>query len=247
MRRSISIIVTCSPEQVPQPLVEQLREGGRIVVPLGERYQQTLFSLVKRDGKLEVESREPTFFVPMTGKAEVAAPQSVERAVHAAGERRLRTDARSRQAGRLVLSAPSEARRRQRAGSRPGIAWRSAIACPGRGAQALQALGVDGRQVSELVVDAWAKASDVRQGQSSEQRAQILVSFFDDDRAPVGQQSLGPWTGTFDWTHKTARLRVPPDTRVAIVAIGLLGATGEVSFDDIAIRAAGAAKSTASR
>src|SRR6185295_17270288 len=64
------IIVTCSPEKVPQPLVEQLAEGGRLVIPLGERYQQTLFVLVKRDGKLTVESREPTFFVPMTGTAE---------------------------------------------------------------------------------------------------------------------------------------------------------------------------------
>ena len=64
------IIVTCSPEEVPAPLVEQLREGGRIVIPLGERYQQTLCSMIKQDGKLVVESSEPTFFVPMTGRAE---------------------------------------------------------------------------------------------------------------------------------------------------------------------------------
>ncbi len=36
------IIVTCSPEKVPQALVEQLAEGGRMIVPVGERYQQTL-------------------------------------------------------------------------------------------------------------------------------------------------------------------------------------------------------------
>src|SRR5262249_14529648 len=33
------ILVTCSPEAVPQPLVEQLREGGKMIVPLGQRYQ----------------------------------------------------------------------------------------------------------------------------------------------------------------------------------------------------------------
>ncbi len=36
------IIVTCSPEKIPAPLIEQLNEGGRMVIPLGERYQQLL-------------------------------------------------------------------------------------------------------------------------------------------------------------------------------------------------------------
>src|SRR5687767_4117953 len=60
------IIVTCSPERVPQPLVEQLKEGGRMVIPLGERYQQTLFLYKKVGGKLEFETLLPTLFVPMT-------------------------------------------------------------------------------------------------------------------------------------------------------------------------------------
>ena len=64
------IIVTCSPEHVPQPLVEQLKEGGLIVVPVGQRYQQTLYLMRKRDGKLEREALRPTLFVPMTGAAE---------------------------------------------------------------------------------------------------------------------------------------------------------------------------------
>src|SRR5262249_51631785 len=37
------IIVTCSPENVPQPLVDQLRDGGRMLIPLGERYQQAFY------------------------------------------------------------------------------------------------------------------------------------------------------------------------------------------------------------
>jgi protein-L-isoaspartate(D-aspartate) O-methyltransferase len=64
------IIVTCSPEEVPQPLVDQLREGGRIVVPVGERFQQTLYLMTKVNGKLVSQALEPTFFVPMTGEAE---------------------------------------------------------------------------------------------------------------------------------------------------------------------------------
>ena len=64
------IIVTCSPEKVPQPLIDQLREGGRMIIPVGERYQQVLHLLKKEDGKLVNEALRPTLFVPMTGKAE---------------------------------------------------------------------------------------------------------------------------------------------------------------------------------
>ena len=64
------IIVTCSPEKVPQPLVDQLREGGLMVIPVGERYQQTLYLMRKTDGKLKSEALRATLFVPMTGEAE---------------------------------------------------------------------------------------------------------------------------------------------------------------------------------
>ena len=64
------IIVTCSPEKVPQALVDQLKEGGRLVVPLGERYQQMLYLFRKSNGQLLQEKLESTFFVPMTGQAE---------------------------------------------------------------------------------------------------------------------------------------------------------------------------------
>ena len=41
-----------------------------MVVPLGQRYQQTLVLLKKVNGKMEAEPLQPTFFVPMTGRAE---------------------------------------------------------------------------------------------------------------------------------------------------------------------------------
>ena len=41
-----------------------------MIIPVGERYQQTLFRMVKKDGKLEREALRPTLFVPMTGAAE---------------------------------------------------------------------------------------------------------------------------------------------------------------------------------
>ena len=64
------IIVTCSPENVPKPLAEQLKEGGRLVVPLGQRFQQSLYLFKKVQGALQREPLQPTFFVPMMGRAE---------------------------------------------------------------------------------------------------------------------------------------------------------------------------------
>lgn len=77
-----AIIVTCAPTKVPPPLVEQLKEGGRMVIPLGDRYNQAVYLMVKEDGKLVQKAKlKPTLFVPMTGKAqkEAAADQGTKK------------------------------------------------------------------------------------------------------------------------------------------------------------------------
>jgi len=61
-----AIIVTCAPDHIPKPLVDQLKEGGRMVIPVGE-YTQELKKIVKRAGKLETTNAIPVIFVPMTG------------------------------------------------------------------------------------------------------------------------------------------------------------------------------------
>lgn len=66
-----AIIVTCSPEHVPQPLVDQLRDGGRMIIPVGEvSTGQSLYLLEKRGGKVVQRAILPVRFVPMTGKAQ---------------------------------------------------------------------------------------------------------------------------------------------------------------------------------
>jgi protein-L-isoaspartate(D-aspartate) O-methyltransferase len=65
-----AIIVTCAPEFVPQPLVDQLKEGGRMVIPVGNRYGQVVHLMVKKNGKLTDRELKPTLFVPMTGQAQ---------------------------------------------------------------------------------------------------------------------------------------------------------------------------------
>jgi protein-L-isoaspartate(D-aspartate) O-methyltransferase len=65
-----AVIVTCAPQKIPPPLVEQLKEGGRMVIPLGERHLQKLYVLEKRDGKMVGNPARGTLFVPMTGRAQ---------------------------------------------------------------------------------------------------------------------------------------------------------------------------------
>ncbi len=66
-----AIIVTCSPEHVPQPLVDQLRDGGRMIIPVGDaKSGQELYLLEKRGTKVVKRAVLPVRFVPMTGKAQ---------------------------------------------------------------------------------------------------------------------------------------------------------------------------------
>ncbi len=60
-----AIIVTCAPTHVPEPLKNQLKEGGRMIIPVGERYVQELVLLTKKKGALKQTSVLPVRFVPM--------------------------------------------------------------------------------------------------------------------------------------------------------------------------------------
>jgi protein-L-isoaspartate(D-aspartate) O-methyltransferase len=60
-----AILVTCAPTHIPDPLKEQLAEGGRMVIPVGERRVQELVLLRKEKGRLIQESVLPVRFVPM--------------------------------------------------------------------------------------------------------------------------------------------------------------------------------------
>lgn len=62
-----AILVTCAPDHIPKPLLEQLKEGGRMVVPVGTITQE-LKKIVKRSGKIETTTITPVIFVPMTGE-----------------------------------------------------------------------------------------------------------------------------------------------------------------------------------
>jgi protein-L-isoaspartate(D-aspartate) O-methyltransferase len=65
-----AIIVTCAPEKVPQPLWDQLKPGGRIVIPVGpaRRVQQLVVVTKSEDGQRRTQTITDVQFVPMTGE-----------------------------------------------------------------------------------------------------------------------------------------------------------------------------------
>jgi protein-L-isoaspartate(D-aspartate) O-methyltransferase len=63
-----AIIVTCAPTNIPNPLVEQLAEGGKMIIPVGGHYNQILYLLEKRNGEIRKTETLPVVFVPMMRK-----------------------------------------------------------------------------------------------------------------------------------------------------------------------------------
>ena len=63
-----AIVVTACPEHVPEPLLQQLRPGGRLVLPVGAGHQ-LLLRLVRTPEGFESDTLAAVRFVPMTGEA----------------------------------------------------------------------------------------------------------------------------------------------------------------------------------
>jgi protein-L-isoaspartate(D-aspartate) O-methyltransferase len=63
------IIVTAAAPKVPEPLLEQLKPGGRLVIPVGDTWTQDLLLIVKKEtGEIEEVPTIPVLFVPLIGK-----------------------------------------------------------------------------------------------------------------------------------------------------------------------------------
>jgi protein-L-isoaspartate(D-aspartate) O-methyltransferase len=62
-----AIMVTAAPTHIPQPLLDQLKEGGRLVIPIGDYYQD-LKKISKIKGHIKSQDVTPVVFVPMTGE-----------------------------------------------------------------------------------------------------------------------------------------------------------------------------------
>ncbi len=231
------IIVTCSPEEVPQPLRKQLAEGGKMVVPVGERYQQVLYEYTKRKGKLERKALRPTLFVPMTGTAEQSRkfhPDPKKPAI-ANGSFEGRAE------GDLAIDGWYYQRQLTRAGDDDvpdgRVCGKFANRKPGLSSHAMQGFAIDGKAVAKLLVTAQIKLANVKRGPERTHAPAIVVSFYDAERVPLGNQWLGPWSGTRGWRKVSKTMEVPRRAREAILRVGLFGATGEMKVDDVSVSA----------
>ena len=229
------IIVTCSPESIPKPLEEQLKEGGKMIIPLGERYQQVFYLLEKKNGKLEQTRLLPTLFVPMTGKAEEGRqvqPDPLHPKVANAGfeedvdengqadswhyHRRAQLDETNPSSGKRCLKFEN--------------------AEPGRTSHVLQAFAIDGAHLTGLEVRVMHRQIGIQAGRRTGEQPGLVVHFFDGKRLPISQAAVGPWMSTQEeWVEAVKRVPVPREAREAIIQLGLNGAAGELWVDDVQV------------
>ena len=183
-------------------LVDQLREGGRLVVPLGERFQQNLYLFRKTNGQLQKEKLESTFFVPMTGKAEElrltkddsGIPQPVNASFEETGAGDWRTTAGS--TSDRPRWCPT-ARHRMAV-----TAWCSPTTCQGRTPMPCRQSGWTAASSR-----AWRCRCTGGRGGSSDQQnktrqPRVELTFYDEDRALIRTLTLGPWDGDSPWSRR---------------------------------------------
>jgi protein-L-isoaspartate(D-aspartate) O-methyltransferase len=231
------IIVTCSPENIPKPLVDQLKEGGMIVVPIGQRHQQTLFQMIKTDGKMIQKALRPTLFVPMTGTAEdnrqVKPDPTNPTLLNNGFEEGL--DENGFVKGWYYQRQLESVATGNIPQGQSYVQFNNRI--PGQHAHLMQAVAIDGKSVPVVEFSAQMATENVIQGLYRQDMADVVLTFYDETQKDVSTTYLGPITGSMGWRTLSKKVRVPLSAKMAIVRIGLFGATGVAKFDDIQLSA----------
>jgi protein-L-isoaspartate(D-aspartate) O-methyltransferase len=231
------IIVTCSPEDIPQPLIDQLKDGGMIVVPIGERHQQTLYLMEKKDGKMIRKALRPTLFVPMTGTAEdnrQVLPDPTKPGLRNGDFEEGLDDAGFAKGWyyqrQMTLEEGSDA-----PSGKHYIQFKNNV--PGQLAQLMQGFACDGRKVPLVRFSVSFSCENVVVGPRRNDLPVAAISFYDDERRELEMFLLSPHKGTKDWLTQTRDIRVPRAAREGIVRIGMWGSTGTARFDKISLEA----------
>jgi protein-L-isoaspartate(D-aspartate) O-methyltransferase len=209
---------------VPQPLIDQLAEGGKLIVPLGKRYHQSFYLFEKRGSQLIENKLLATLFVPMAGIAESQRKEQ-------------ENSARPRLANGGFEQATDDVAdewfyQRQATlehkGAREGKSYiQFTNREMGRDAHALQAIGVDGKKVRSMKITLWVKADDNFPGRELYQKPGLAIRFFDVNNKKLSEEVFGPWLGTFPWRHVTSHeMRIPKEAKMAMIQMHVRLAQG---------------------
>ena len=250
-----SIIVTCSPESVPQPLVDQLREGGRMIIPIGERYQQSFYLCKKINGTLEKERLTQTLFVPMTGEAEdkrETLPDPNKPTLVGGGFEEVRdngTPVGWHYARSVKIIQDADAREGTRfarftsyaepvATSQRGMTRTATQPADGtqKFAQILQGFAVDGRNVSKIRLELQVRGQNVASTNGRRQTPIIILWLYDENRSQIAEILQCPCSGTFPWRSCTPEIAIPKKAREAVLLVGLPQASGQLDVNDIVLK-----------
>ena len=208
------------------------------MIPVGERFEQQLVRITKRDGMLVRDPLAATLFVPMTGTAEETRqvlPDGGRPALRNGGFEDVLEGTEQPVAwyyGRqMEIVADGTAASGQRH-------LRLENEIPGRPAQVFQGIGVDGSVVERFTVRCMLRATDVAAGRVADEVPALAVEFFDDRRSRSTRVRVGAWQGSFAWRQVEEAVRVPAWAREAILTVGLMGGTGRLDVDEVALEAA---------
>ncbi|MFO0909592.1 MAG: hypothetical protein U0794_14760 [Isosphaeraceae bacterium] len=110
----------------------------------------------------------------------------------------------------------------------------------GRPARLSRAFGVDGQKYEAIILGLWVRLEREQAGERVGEEPGLLIDFLGPKLRQTTRSTLGPWTARSmsrysGWTRVARRLPVSPETRDAILTVGLLGATGVLDVDGMTV------------
>ena len=238
------IIVTCSPESVPQPLIDQLKEGGRMLIPLGERFQQAFYLYTKTNGIMQKKRLTQALFVPMTGEAEDkrAVKPDPAHPTLVNGEFDETNEDGTPAGWHFVRNA--EVVKTGGLGDGKGyvkfVGQFDPTAMPSpdqileeRSAMMLQGFAVDGKTVNALRLTYLVRGRSIKPMTNRFFTPTVVLWFYDENRNQISERLYGTVNGTFDWQYFNINVPVPEKACDGIILIGIPNSAGEADFDRI--------------
>ena len=195
----------------------------------------------KDGGKMKTETLLPVIFVPMTGKAEDARevqPDPAHPAIRNGGFEEVRGDPPTVVGWHYQrqVKVKADATRRKASGTSP-----SATPRPAGTPTPCKVSPSTGERSPTSSFSFEVRGKDVRPNTNVPRGVEpdlplVIVMFYDKNRGPAGKAVAGPWRDSFGWQHITQKIKVPKAAREGMLQVGLLGATGEISFDDFQLK-----------